>query len=345
MIAAAAVSLPFAWADRAKSGPLFRAALAIMFALWSFAAVISQLMPGGGAGQAIEPGAMALAGAFMFSALEAAGPRRRFSPLVFTGAGLIALAAVFPTFSGGFERWDSVGACFWTSCTVSGFYLYTIRGGQWRKARQEERLVLAAALSFATVNLAQVVRMSVHGPGAEIIILVTVPVVLALMGVLASTRLALQFATLPPRYEKSGLSDTAADDLFRRIEHLMAHAKPFTDPELDREGLAALLGADARAVGEAVNRAGGTSLAGYLRRKRLAEADKLLAAPENARVSLEALGLQAGFRSRSRFYAAFEEAYGETPGARRERLQQAETLSRRSGTDTNTARQPAGRSL
>jgi methylphosphotriester-DNA--protein-cysteine methyltransferase len=41
-------------------------------------------------------------------------------------------------------------------------------------------------------------------------------------------------------------------------------------------------------------------------------------------VSLEALGMQSGFRSRSRFYAAFEEAYGETPGARRERLKAAD---------------------
>ena len=321
MIAAAAISLPFAWADRSKRGSLFRAALAIMFALWSFGALIAQLTPGGGAGQAIEPGAMALAGAFMFSALEAAAPGRRFSPLVFTGGGLIVLATVFPPFSGEFERWDRVGACYWTSCTMSGLWLYTVRGGRWRKAQPEERPVLAAALSFAVVNLSQIVRMTVHGPGAETIILVTVPVVLALMGVLASTRLALQFATSPPRYEKSGLSEAAADDLFHRIEHLMAHTKPFTDPELDRDGLAALLGVDARAVGEAVNRAGGSSFAGYLRQQRLAEADRLLAAPENVRVSLEALGMQAGFRSRSRFYAACEEAHGETPGGRRERLQ------------------------
>jgi AraC-like DNA-binding protein len=321
MIAAAAVSLPFAWADRAKRGPLFRAAVATMFALWSFGAVIAQLTPGGGAGQAIEPGSMALAGAFMFSALEMAGPGQRFSPLVFAAAGLIALAAVFPPFSGEFERWDSVGAGFWTSCTASGIFLYTIRGGRWRKARREERPVLAAALSFAAVNLAQIIRMMAHGPGAETVILVAVPAVLALMGVLASTQLAVQFAASPPRYEKSGLSETEADDLFRRIEHLMADAKPFTDPELNRDSLATLLGADARTVGEAVNRAGGSSLAVYLRQQRLAEADRLLAAPENARVSLEALGMQAGFRSRSRFYAAFEEAYGETPGARRERLQ------------------------
>ncbi len=321
MTAAAAVSLPFAWADRTKRGSLFRAALAIMFALWSFGAVIAQLMPGGGAGQAVEPAAMALAGAFMFSALEALLPGRRFSPFVFAAAGLIAFTTVFPPFSGGFERWDSVGASFWTSCTIGGLFLYTVRGGRWRHARSEERPVLAAAVAFLVVNLAQVVRMTVRGPGAEAVVLVTVPAVLALMGVLASTRLAVQFAAGPPRYKKSGLSETAARDLYRRIEHLMARAKPFTDPELDRDGLAALLGVDARAVGEAVNRVGGSSLAVYLRQQRLAEADQLMAAPENARVSLEALGMQAGFRTRSRFYAAVEEAYGETPGARRERLQ------------------------
>lgn len=322
MGAAGAVALPFAWADRVKRGPLFRAALAILFALWSFGAVIAELAPGGGAGAAVEPGAMALAGAFMFSALEAMTPGRRFSAVVLAGAGLIAFLAAFPPLSGEFRPWDRVGAAFWASCTGCGLVRYTASGGRWRKAQREERPVLAAALAFAAVNLTQLVRMTLHGPDAETIILVAVPTVLALMGVLASRQLALQFATLPPRYEKSGMSEETAQDLYGRIEWLMASRKAFTDPGLDRDSLAALLDADPRAVGEAVNRIGAMSLAVYLRRQRLAEADRLLAAPENARVSLEALGMQAGFRSRSRFYAAFEEAYGETPGARRERLKQ-----------------------
>jgi AraC-like DNA-binding protein len=325
MVAAAAVSLPFAWADRTKRGAMFRAAIATMFSLWSFGAVIAQLAPGGGAGGAIEPGAMALAGAFMFSALEIVGPGFRFSPFAFGGAGLIAFSSVFPPFTVfGFERWDSVGAGFWASCTASGLALYTARGGRWRNVRREDRPVLAAALAFALVNFAQLVRMAWSGPGAELIILAAVPMVLAAVAVLASRELAVQFSAPARRYQKSGVSDEAARHLFGRIEALMAETKAFTDPDLDREKLAALLGADPRVVGEAVNRAGGSSVAAFLREQRLAEADRLLRAPENARVSLEALGMQSGFRSRSRFYAAFEEAYGETPGARRERLKTAD---------------------
>jgi AraC-like DNA-binding protein len=321
ILASAAVSLPFAWADRARRGSLFHAALGMMFGLVSFGAVIAQLAQGGGAGGAIEPGAMALAGAFMFCALERVGPGFRFSPFVFGAAGLIAIAAVFPPFSSfDFKRWDSVGAGFWASCTATGLFLYSQRGGRWRNVRREDRPVLAAAMSFACVNIAQLVRMTWAGPGAETIVLAAVPMILAVVGVMASRELALQFSAPARRYEKSGVSNAAAQDLFGRIEHLMSHSRAFTDPDLDREKLAALLAADPRAVGEAVNRAGGETVAAYLRKQRLAEADRLLRAPENARVSLEALGMQAGFRSRSRFYAAFEEAYGETPGARRERL-------------------------
>jgi AraC-like DNA-binding protein len=229
---------------------------------------------------------------------------------------LIAFGSAFVPF----ERWDSVAAGFWASCTASGIWHYTARGGQWRKARREDRPVLAVALSFAIINAVLLVRMAWRGPGAEMIILVVGPVVMSLAGALASRELALQFTAPVRRYEKSGVSQDAAQDLFGRIETLMRDKKAFTNPDLDRDGLATLLGADARAVGEAVNRAGGASVAAYLRKLRLEEADRLLLAPENARVSLEALGMQAGFRSRSRFYAAFEEAYGETPGARRDRL-------------------------
>lgn len=323
MTAAAAISLPFAWVDRATWGPVFQAALAVMFSLWAFSAFIAQLMPGGGAASAVETGAMALAGAFMFSALEALRGRNRYSTSVFAAAILIALAVVVPPVSRVFAHWNSVGAWFWTSCTASGLLLYVARGGRWHKLGPQERLVLTGALAFAVVNIAQLVRMTTNPPGAESIMLLTVPAVLVVIGVLASTRLALQFVVTRPRYEKSGLSDPAAQELFSRIERLMAQQKPFKAANFDRERLGALLGVDARYVGEALNRASGTSVAAYLRRQRLMEADRLLAAPENKRVSLEALGMQAGFGSRSRFYAAFEEAYGETPGDRRQRLQES----------------------
>lgn len=321
ILAAAAVSLPFAWVDRERKGPLFHASLAILFALTAFGAMIAGLAPDGFGAGILEVWCMLLAGAFIYSALEKLGPSAPLGRWIFAAAGALVVAAFVSMVWLDGRRWDSLAAGFWMGCNAGGLFMYGARGGRWRKASREARPVLLAALAFATVNLAQVVRVIMSGSEGQIVVLAAVPLVLAATAAAASRELALSFAGPGRRYEKSGLSDAAAQDLFGRIERLMA-GKAFTDPGLDRDRLAALLGAEPRAVGEAVNRIGGASLAAYLRAQRLKEAERLLSDPANARTSLEAIGMLAGFHSRSRFYAAFEEAFGETPGARRERLRQ-----------------------
>lgn len=61
----------------------------------------------------------------------------------------------------------------------------------------------------------------------------------------------------------------------------------------------------------------GESFPDLLTEVRLTRAEALLRAPEEARTSVEAIGLMSGFASRSGFYKAFSRRFGQTPAAYR----------------------------
>jgi AraC-like DNA-binding protein len=62
-----------------------------------------------------------------------------------------------------------------------------------------------------------------------------------------------------------------------------------------------------------LSRAGVTTFYAFVSLHRVREAERLLLDPNEARVKVEALGRQAGFRSRSTFFKAFREHTGLTP--------------------------------
>ncbi len=112
------------------------------------------------------------------------------------------------------------------------------------------------------------------------------------------------------------LAATADDEdraLFARIVRIMAEQRPWADPELEVGGLAAMLDTNPNAVSRALSRAGVTTFYAFVNLHRVREAERLLLDPNEARVKVEALGRQAGFRSRSTFFKAFREHTGLTP--------------------------------
>ena len=58
----------------------------------------------------------------------------------------------------------------------------------------------------------------------------------------------------------------------------------------------------------------------FVNRYRVQEAKELLGSPAETRTSVEAIGLMAGFRSRSTFYDAFRKDTGKTPAQYRKEL-------------------------
>jgi AraC-like DNA-binding protein len=63
----------------------------------------------------------------------------------------------------------------------------------------------------------------------------------------------------------------------------------------------------------------GTNFSALLNRYRVEEACRLRGDPAFDHLTIDAIGYQAGFQSRSTFYSAFKQIRGETPGQTRRR--------------------------
>ncbi|OAV43151.1 AraC family transcriptional regulator [Lewinella sp. 4G2] len=101
------------------------------------------------------------------------------------------------------------------------------------------------------------------------------------------------------------------------LRRLMEEEKLFRDPDLSRAVVAEKLGISESYVSQVMTAGVGESFSEYVTRYRIEDATDLLSRPAFDRYSLEAIGLEAGFKSRSAFYGAFKKATGTTPGASR----------------------------
>jgi AraC-like DNA-binding protein len=90
--------------------------------------------------------------------------------------------------------------------------------------------------------------------------------------------------------------------------------------ELKVADAAAAAGVSPRDLARALAEVRGASFSEYLVKTRIEIALELLRDPAERRTSVEAIGLLAGFGSRSAFHSAFSKHVGETPSAFRRRL-------------------------
>jgi AraC-like DNA-binding protein len=130
------------------------------------------------------------------------------------------------------------------------------------------------------------------------------------------------------RYSRSGLKPDDARALFVAARTALLHQRLFARDDLSLGDVAAALGVKPHSLSQAISEGGATSFSEMLAALRIEEAQRLLADPRNATVALEPVGMEAGFRSRSAFYAAFKAHTGMTPGEYRQ------NVSAPSGQDT-----------
>lgn len=98
------------------------------------------------------------------------------------------------------------------------------------------------------------------------------------------------------------------------LSRLMEEEQLYRNPDLGRKIIAEYLGISEGYVSQVMSEQVGESFADYVSTYRIAEAKRLLGMEEFDRYSLEAIGLEAGFKSRSAFYSTFKKATGLTPG-------------------------------
>lgn len=121
------------------------------------------------------------------------------------------------------------------------------------------------------------------------------------------------------KYERSTLSDEAADRIRERLLETFEEAKPYRDGDLTLARLAERLNVSPHHLSQVINERLGMSFFDFVNGHRVEEAKRMLVDPGMQHLNIAGIGLEAGFNSVSAFNAAFKKYAGMTPSQFRKR--------------------------
>lgn len=119
------------------------------------------------------------------------------------------------------------------------------------------------------------------------------------------------------KYQRSGLGEAEATAIAERITALLDGKRLHVQTDLSLADLAALVGAPTHHVSQVLNERLGGSFFEVINQRRVAEAQRMLADPKKAHLSVLTIAYDAGFNSKTAFNTAFKAATGTTPSAYR----------------------------
>ncbi len=119
------------------------------------------------------------------------------------------------------------------------------------------------------------------------------------------------FQDIPEKYAAKKIDKTEAEKLTQQLTSLMQRKELFKNPDVKLKDLADELNISKHYLSQLLNDNLGKSFAQYINTFRTEEAKRLLL--ENNQFTLEAIGFEAGFSSKSTFYATFKKIIGQTP--------------------------------
>lgn len=114
-------------------------------------------------------------------------------------------------------------------------------------------------------------------------------------------------------YSKSGLSEERGKELMEKLEQLMETKKPFTNNELSLRDLSEMMDISTHNLTEIINRFAGKNFYDFVNSYRVEEVKHRLKKPESSNLTMLALGMEAGFNSKSSFNSVFKKHTGMTP--------------------------------
>ena len=101
--------------------------------------------------------------------------------------------------------------------------------------------------------------------------------------------------------------------LYNRLNSLITAEKPFLDPDLTLNGLAAMAGETRHRLSEAINRESGENFYTYINGFRLKEFLSSVKQQKYPQYTILAIAFECGFKSQSAFYELFKKTTGMTP--------------------------------
>jgi len=121
------------------------------------------------------------------------------------------------------------------------------------------------------------------------------------------------------KYSGTKISEDSLQEYFQQLEYYMQNKKPFKQKALHLDDVAKTLNIHPNYLSQAVNRLSGNNFFDYVNRYCIEESKKLLKDPTFDNHNLMGIGFEAGFNSKSPFYAVFKKYTGMTPAQYRKK--------------------------
>ena len=206
--------------------------------------------------------------------------------------------------------------------------VWTWRGSSWSRTLVSHRGVLQLTVALlALLHIAQIVRLVFHDVSAlsNVVPLTGTFMVYALS--IVAFRQSRIFAgddapAVRRKYESSSLEPDRTDEVRRRLLEIMEHEAPYRNENLNLAELAARLKLPRSHLSQIINQDLGTNFSEFLSGYRVKEATRLLVDPDCTHLTVEAIGYEVGFRSRSGFHGTFKRITGRTPAQARAEMSQ-----------------------
>ncbi|QFS27420.1 helix-turn-helix domain-containing protein [Tenacibaculum mesophilum] len=116
---------------------------------------------------------------------------------------------------------------------------------------------------------------------------------------------------MPEKYSAKKIESDEVISLKLQLNALMGEQELYKNSDMKLSDISAKMGISSHKLSQFLNDNLGKSFAMFLNEYSIEEAKKLL--KENHKITLENIGFEAGFSSKSNFYATFKKVVRQTP--------------------------------
>jgi AraC-like DNA-binding protein len=122
----------------------------------------------------------------------------------------------------------------------------------------------------------------------------------------------------PPHDRDQEMITARLEEIMASINQHIRESNCFINPDLTIMDLADSIDEHPKLVSEAINTIDKQNFNSYINQYRIKKAEELLISNKGSRMSVEGIGSEVGFKSKSAFYSAFKKFTGSTPTQYRE---------------------------
>ena len=175
----------------------------------------------------------------------------------------------------------------------------------------EYQLLISAVTDQRNVQPPFLIQLEVES-NLYIYMLLSLFILISLAGVYLLYRFK-RIKKVNTKYEYSKLSSDKSSEIVSQLNQLMEEQKPYLNPDLTVNELAAQVGVSSVKLSQVLNDFLQTRFYEYVNKYRVEEFVACLEKEENKKMTLIALSEKCGFSSKSSFYRFFKEVKGTTP--------------------------------